>query len=391
MMKKNGNGALAFLAHEAVGGAMLLIASVLALIAANTALSAVYDAFLDTPVVIEAGALKIAKPLLLWINDGLMAIFFFLVGLEIKRELLAGELSSFDRAILPAIAAIGGMIVPALVYVAINWSRPEALVGWAIPTATDIAFAVAVLATLGSRIPPALKVFLLALAIIDDLGAIIIISIFYTENLSLVSLAMAFAGVLVLAGLNLAGVMRLSAYVLTGIFIWVCVLKSGVHATLAGVIVALAIPLSREPGEEGLLQRTEETLHPWVAFGVLPIFAFANAGVSLAGMSPAKLLEGIPLGIALGLTVGKTIGITGAIWLATRTGIARLPEGTNWRQMFGVASLAGIGFTMSLFIGTLAFPDPANAADIRIGVIAGSLVSATIGYIILRRSTASAA
>ncbi len=386
-MKKSGTGALAFLEHEAAGGAVLLLASVLAVIAANSALASLYAAFLDTPVVVQIGALKLAKPLLLWINDGLMAIFFFIVGLEIKRELIVGELSSFDRAVIPAIAALGGMAAPALVYVAINWPNSAALEGWAIPTATDIAFAVAVLATLGARIPSALKVFLLALAIIDDLGAIVIIAVFYTDNLSLVSLALAIAGTLALIGLNVIGVTRLSPYVLVGIFIWVCVLKSGVHATLAGVVVGLAIPLTRKTDEDNLLQRTQEALHPWVAFGVLPLFAFANAGVSFAGMSPSKLLESIPLGIALGLIVGKTVGITGAVWLAVKLGLGRLPEGATWRQMVGVAALGGIGFTMSLFIGTLAFPDGGNAADIRIGVIAGSLVSAAIGFAILRQET----
>ncbi len=382
------NGALAFLEHEAAGGAFLLLASLLALIAANTALAATYGAFLDTPVVVQVGALKLAKPLLLWINDGLMAIFFFLVGLEIKRELLVGELSSVDRAILPAIAALGGMVAPALIYTALNFRNATAMEGWAIPTATDIAFAVALLATLGSRVPATLKVFLLALAIIDDLGAIVIIALFYTDNLSVTSLWLAIAGIGVLIALNRGGVHVMTPYLLTGIFIWVCVLKSGVHATLAGVILGFAIPLGRgENEEEGLLQRTEHGLHPWVAFGVLPLFAFANAGVSLAGITPAKLVESVPIGIALGLMIGKPLGITGAVWLAVRFGMARLPEGTNWMQILGVAAVAGVGFTMSLFIGTLAFPDGDRAADIRLGVILGSLVSALAGYLILYQTS----
>lgn len=382
------NGALAFLEHEAAGGAILLLATLLALIAANTALAAYYGAFLDTPVVVQIGALKLAKPLLLWINDGLMAIFFFLVALEIKRELVVGELSSLDRALLPAIAALGGMVAPALIYTALNFRSATAMEGWAIPTATDIAFAVAVLATLGPRVPAALKVFLLALAIIDDLGAIVIIALFYTDNLSVTSLWLAIAGIGVLIALNRGGVVVMAPYLLTGIFIWVCVLKSGVHATLAGVIVGFAIPLGRgESEDQGLLQRAEHGLHPWVAFGVLPLFAFANAGVSLSGFTPSKLAESVPLGIALGLMIGKPLGITGAVWLAVRYGMVRLPEGVGWVQILGVGAIAGIGFTMSLFIGTLAFPDGDRAADIRLGVILGSLVSALAGYLILSQTS----
>ena len=378
------NGALKFLEHEAAGGLVLLAAAILALIFANTGLSRLYDAFLDTPVVIQIGALKLAKPLLLWINDGLMAIFFFLVGMEIKRELLEGELSSLDRAALPAIAAAGGMIAPALVYLAVTRNHPGAMAGWAIPAATDIAFAVAVLALLGPRIPAALKIFLLALAIIDDLGAIVIIAAFYTEHLSLISLALAGLGAAGLIALNRAGVGRLAPYVLIGIFTWICVLKSGVHATLAGVIVGLAVPMRTAGSDASPLENAEEMLHPWVTWGVLPLFAFANAGVSFEGMSWAKLLGPIPLGIALGLVVGKQIGILAATWAAVATGLGRLPAGVGWMQIWGVAILGGIGFTMSLFIGTLAFPDSAQAADVRIGVIAGSVVSALAGYLVLR-------
>jgi NhaA family Na+:H+ antiporter len=311
-----------------------------------------------------------------------MTVFFFLVGLEIKRELLRGELSTFGQAVLPALAAAGGMAVPAAIYTAINAGDSAALRGWAIPTATDIAFSVGVLALLGSRIPASLKIFLLALAIIDDLGAIVIIALFYTEHLSPDSLLPAAAGVAVLWGLNARGISRPAPYVLTGLFIWVCVLKSGVHATLAGVAVALAVPLRPDtPGQPSLLEQLEESLHPWVAFAVLPLFAFANAGVSLQGLSLAKLLQSVPLGIALGLLVGKPLGIVGATWLAVKGGLAPRPEGASWRQILGIGMLGGIGFTMSLFIGTLAFPDPVHAAQLRLGVLAGSIVSAVVGYL----------
>jgi NhaA family Na+:H+ antiporter len=381
-------GALAFVQHEAAGGLVLMAAALAALIVSNSPLSWLYDGFLDTPVGVRAGPLSIDKPLLLWINDGLMAVFFFLVGLEIKRELLRGELSTFRQAALPVLAAAGGMALPAAVYIAINAGDPAALRGWAIPTATDIAFSVGVLALLGARIPSSLKIFLLALAIIDDLGAIVIIALFYTEQLSPASLVLAAIGAAVLWALNARGVNRPAPYVLTGIFIWVCVLKSGVHATLAGVVVALAIPLRSEtPEHASLLEQLEESLHPWVAFAVLPLFAFANAGVSLQGLSLAKLLAPVPLGIALGLVLGKPLGIVGAVWLAVKSGLASRPEGASWGQVLGVGMLGGIGFTMSLFIGTLAFPDPAYAAQVRLGVLAGSLLSALAGYLVLRASS----
>jgi NhaA family Na+:H+ antiporter len=374
--------------HEATGGLVLMVAALAALIASNSPLSWLYDGFLDTPVGVRVGPLGIDKPLLHWINDGLMAVFFFLVGLEIKRELLRGELASVRQAVLPALAAAGGMAVPAAIYVAVNAGDPAALKGWAIPTATDIAFSVGVLALLGSRVPPSLKIFLLALAIIDDLGAIIVIAVFYTEHLSPASLLPAAVGVAVLWALNARGVSRPAPYVLTGLVIWVCVLKSGVHATLAGVIVALAVPLrGGAPEQVSLLEQLEESLHPWVAFAVLPLFAFANAGVSLQGVSLAKLAEPIPLGIALGLFPGKAIGILGATWLAVALGLAHRPDGASWAQIAGLAVLGGIGFTMSLFIGMLAFPDPAHAAQLRLGVLAGSLVSAGLGYLLLRISS----
>ncbi len=374
-----------WLHHEAAGGIVLLIAALIALVIDNSPLSPLYDALLDTPMTIRIGALALDKPLLLWINDGLMAIFFFLVGLEIKKEMLAGALSDTKAAALPFLAAVGGMIAPACVYGLINAGDHTALRGWAIPAATDIAFAVGVLALLGPRVPPALKVFLLALAIIDDLGAIIIIALFYTSDLSLSALALAGLGIALLMALNLSGVTRLAPYVLVGIFIWVCVLKSGVHATLAGVVVALAIPL-RAAGSAPYspLNKVQAALHPWVTFGVAPLFAFANAGVSLEGFQLAKLVAPIPLGIALGLFIGKQIGIFGAAWLAIRAGVARMPEGATWLQLYAVGIIAGIGFTMSLFIGSLAFIDPARAADVRIGVLGGSLVSAIVGYLLLQ-------
>jgi NhaA family Na+:H+ antiporter len=386
-MRDKLKSATAFFNHEAAGGLVLVAAAAAALIVANSGMAWLYDGLLDTPVSVRIGALALDKPLLLWINDGLMAVFFFLVGLEIKRELLEGELSSFGQAALPAIAAAGGMVVPALVYVAINAGNAAELRGWAIPAATDIAFAVGVLALLGARVPPSLKVFLLALAILDDLGAILIIAAFYTADLHWLSLLLAAAGAAALVALNLRGVTQLAPYLLVGVFIWVCVLKSGVHATLAGVIVALAIPLSaKADGEPSLLEQLEDRLHPWVAFGIVPLFAFANAGVSLAGMSPGRLLDTVPLGITLGLFLGKPIGIVGAAALAIAGGLGSRPEGASWAQVLGVGMLGGIGFTMSLFIGMLAFDDPTHAAQLRLGVLAGSVLSAIAGYLVLRLS-----
>ncbi len=386
-MQQRLEGALEFIRHEAAGGIILLFAAILALILANSGAAWLYDGFLDTPVKVQIGALKLDKPLLLWINDGLMAIFFFLVGLEVKRELLAGELSSIRKASLPAIAAVGGMAVPSLIYAAVNWSNPAGAAGWAIPAATDIAFAVGVLALLGPKVPATLKIFLLALAIIDDLGAIVIIALFYTSDLSATALMLAAMGLVALVLLNRSGVTRIAPYTLVGLFIWVCVLKSGVHATLAGVATALAIPLHGNDGDEhGPLETLEHSLHPWVTYAILPLFAFANAGVDLGGFTPAKLFGAIPLGIILGLAIGKPLGIFGATWAAVRLGIADPPAGATWPQILGVAALGGIGFTMSLFIGMLAFPDPKFAADIRIGVLAGSLISAIVGYMILNRN-----
>jgi NhaA family Na+:H+ antiporter len=380
-------GALAFIHHEAAGGMVLLAAAIAALLVANTPLAWLYDQFLDTPVAVRVGPLALDKPLLLWINDGLMAVFFFLIGLEIKRELLRGELSTIGQAMLPAIAAIGGMVVPAAIYASLNAGDAVALRGWAIPSATDIAFAVGVLALLGDRVPASLKIFLLALAILDDLGAILIIAAFYTSDLYWLALLLAAAGVALLWLLNAGGVTRFAPYLLTGIFIWVCVLKSGVHATLAGVIVGLAIPLTNDtPDRPSLLEQLEESLHPWVAFGVVPLFAFANAGVSLQGLSLARVLDAVPLGIALGLFIGKPVGIFGATWAAVRAGLAPQPQGARWVQVLGVGMLGGIGFTMSLFIGMLAFSDSTHATQLRLGVLFGSLLSAMAGYAVLRLS-----
>ncbi len=372
-----------FLRIEAAGGILLCIAGVLALAWANSAAGGLYLNLLETPLAVQLGPVGIAKPLLLWINDGLMAIFFLLVGLEIKREIIDGELSSPSKAALPAIAAIGGMAAPAAVYVALNWGDSATLRGWAIPAATDIAFAVGVLSLLGRRVPSCLKVFLLALAILDDLGAIVIIAFFYTENLSVGSLMLAAGGLIGLVALNRAGVRRIAPYVLLGVVVWVCVLKSGVHATLAGVALAFAIPL-RTGEEPSPLHRLERMLHPWVTYGILPLFAFANAGVSLIEVAPADLFQPVPLGIALGLFLGKQVGVMGATLAAVRLGWASLPAGATWSQFYGVALLTGIGFTMSLFIGTLAFPDPAYGAPVRIGVLGGSLLSAAAGYLLLR-------
>ncbi|WP_209880085.1 Na+/H+ antiporter NhaA [Azospirillum soli] len=384
-----------FLQSEATAGVALMITSAIALIWANSPAAPLYEAFLALPVTMTAGGIGIDKPLLLWINDGLMAVFFLLVGLEIKREVLAGELSNRAKAMLPGIAALGGMAVPALVYVFFNWGDPVTLQGWAIPAATDIAFAVGVLALLGSRVPTTLRIFLLALAIMDDLGAIVIIAAFYSHGIVPTALGFAAIAGLGLFWMNLIGVRSLTPYMLLGLVLWVCVLKSGIHATLAGVALAFAIPLrgdgngngnGHEHGnghEESPLHRLEHALHPWVAYLILPVFALANAGVSLAGITPASLAEPVPLGIALGLFVGKQVGVMLTSWLAVRFGLSALPAGAGWVQFYGVSVLTGIGFTMSLFIGNLAFPDPEHAVAVRLGVLAGSIASALFGYALL--------
>jgi NhaA family Na+:H+ antiporter len=372
-----------FLALESAGGIVLGAAAAVALILANSPFGSLYARVLDLPMAVQVGGFLLKKPLLLWINDGLMAVFFLLVGLEVKREVLEGGLSEPSRAVLPVLAAIGGMIVPAAIYVVLNWGDAQALRGWAIPTATDIAFALGVLSLLGPRVPPSLRIFLLAVAIIDDLGAILIIAIFYTGGVSWVALVLAGGGILALAVFNLTGVTQRAPYILGGIFLWVCVLKSGIHATLAGVVVGMAVPLRTMRAGSPLI-RLEHDLHPWVAFGVLPAFAFANAGVTLAGITIAELVHPVELGVVFGLIVGKPLGVAASVWAATRFGLAKLPENAEWRQIYGLALLTGIGFTMSLFIGGLAFPAEGYNVDIRIGVLIGSLFSAICGYLLLR-------
>jgi Na+:H+ antiporter, NhaA family len=383
-----------FIASESAGGVVLALAAAVALIVSNSSLAPLYRQFVELRGEVRIGDdwLVLSKPLLLWVNDLWMAVFFFLVGLEIKREVLAGELASVKQAALPAVAAVGGMLVPALIYVALNRADPIALRGWAIPTATDIAFALGILMLLGSRVPPSLKIFLTAVAIIDDLGAIIVIALFYTAQLSLPMLLAAGAGVAVLFLMNRARVMHLGLYVVIGLVVWVCVLKSGVHATLAGVATAMAIPLRDKAGGSPL-ETAEHALHPWVAFAVLPMFAFANAGVSLEGVSLGTLAQGIPLGIALGLVLGKAVGVFGAAWLLMRFTGASLPAGANTGQFFGVCVLCGIGFTMSLFIGGLAFDGQgaAYATQVKLGVLGGSLVAAVIGSALLLGSSRRAA
>jgi NhaA family Na+:H+ antiporter len=372
-----------FLKLESAGGIVLAAAAAIALVLANSPLEPSYVRLLDLPIAVQIGGLTLAKPVLLWVNDGLMAVFFMLVGIEVKREIVEGELSSAANAALPAIAALGGMAGPALVYLAFNWGDATALRGWAIPTATDIAFALGVLAFIGRRAPASLRTFLLALAIIDDLGAIVIIAAFYTAELSPIALILAGAGVAGLILLNLSGVSHRAAYMLAGVFVWVCVLKSGIHATLAGVITGLAVPLRAADGSSPA-HTLEHDLHPWVAFGVLPLFAFANAGLGLADLSLIDLLQPVQLGIGFGLLVGKQVGVMGVVWAATRLGIGGLPEGTDWLQVYGIALLTGIGFTMSLFIGTLAFPAEGYDADVRMAVLLASGISGICGYLVLR-------
>lgn len=373
-----------FINKETLGGVLLMVAALAALVVSNSPLSGYYIALFDTPVSVTAGPLSIDKPLLLWVNDGLMAIFFFFVGLEIKREVLEGKLSSRDKAALPLVAAVGGMMVPALFYLTINSGTPSNLSGWAIPAATDIAFALGLLALLGPAVPAALKVLLLGIAIIDDLGAIIAIALFYTADLSTQSLAIGGVGFLVLMALNFFGVKRIAPYVLIGLVVWVGVLKSGVHATLAGVLIALTIPMRDDEGKSPLTN-LEHALFPWVGYFIMPVFAFANAGVSLAGLSFADLLTPLPLGIALGLFLGKQVGVMGFIWISVKTGLARLPDGVSWRETYGVACLTGIGFTMSLFIGTLAFESAEQLNAVRLGVLMGSVLSGALGFVVLRR------
>jgi NhaA family Na+:H+ antiporter len=376
-----------FLKLESASGILLIVAGALAMVAANTPLADWYEALLATHFKVQFGAHALDKPLVVWVNDLLMAIFFLLVGLEIKREVVMGELADASKVALPAIAALGGMIVPAGIYAAVNWHDPVGIAGWAIPSATDIAFALGVLSLFGERVPVGLKVFLMTLAVLDDLGAIVIIALFYTSDLSAEALLFAGLAVVVLFALNRLGVRRIAPYILVGSVLWLCVLKSGVHATLAGVVTALFIPArdARDP-EHPPLRKLQHSLHPWVAFGILPVFAFSNAGMHLEGLGLKDLLQPIPLGIMLGLFIGKQAGVFALAWAAVKLGIAKLPSGVDFRQVYGAAVLCGIGFTMSLFIGMLAFENAGGGEVIltaRLGILVGSLISAVVGYVVL--------
>lgn len=380
---------VSFLRLESISGILLIVAMALAMLMNNSFLDVYYVELIRTPIVVQIGGLIIDKPLLLWVNDGLMALFFLLIGLELKREILEGELSSLGKIALPLAAAFGGMIVPALIYIAINWKDPLALQGWAIPAATDIAFALGILLLLGKRVPTSLKIFLMSLAVFDDVGAIVIIAVFYTAKLSLASLLVAAAALVVLILLNFMNVTRISAYTLVGLVLWVSVLKSGVHATLATVVMAFTIPLrTKGPNTLSPLHRFENDLHPIVVFFVLPVFAFVNAGINLKGISAETFLHPIPLGIALGLFVGKQLGVFGFSWLAIKAGLARKSDEISWLSLYGIAILTGVGFTMSLFIGSLAFEHTQLPADVdeRFGILLGSLISAVLGYAVLRYS-----
>ncbi len=379
-----------FLKKESSVGILLMVATLLALVFANTPLHVIYDFFLETPLEIRLGRhIHIAKPLLLWINDGLMAVFFFFIGLEVKREVLVGQLSTREQVILPGIAALGGMVVPALIYILINIGDATALNGWAIPAATDIAFALGILALLGSRVPASLKIFLLALAIMDDLGAIVIIALFYSGDLSTWMLVLAAICLIVLTVLNRRGVESTAPYLWVGAFLWIFVLKSGVHATLAGVALALFIPMqSRKDPNFSPLKSIEHGLHPWVNYLILPVFAFANAGISFSDMGIGDLFHPVPMGIMLGLVVGKLVGVYGFSMAAIKMGLAELPEKATPRHLLGVAVLCGVGFTMSLFIGGLAFEHTGGDAvsylsTHRLGILTGSLIAGIAGYMIL--------
>ena len=375
-----------FIKLESAAGAILFITAMFAILIDNTPLAIYYENFFHTIIHFSIGNFKIEKPLLLWVNDGLMSIFFVLVGLEIKREMLIGELNSVAKAMLPGIAAIGGMLIPALIYACVNWHDPVGIRGWAIPTATDTAFSLAILSLLGSRIPVSLKIFLTALAIFDDIGAIIVMAIFYSSHISIYLLTIALLLVVLLFLLNCLNVQRPAAYFIVGVVLWACVLKSGVHATLAGIIVAFAIPLrNAENSQKSLSCSMEHRLPPWVAFGILPVFAFANAGVSFAGFDLHHFFAAVPVGIALGLFLGKQIGIWGATMLAVKARFVELPTGITPFGLYGMSLAAGVGFTMSLFIGTLAFHSVGEyAAFVRFGVIFGSLLSGFLGYWMLR-------
>ncbi len=377
-----------FIENESASGILLIFATILALLLSNSFLSAYYDSFLHIPVEIRVGPLHLDKSLYHWVNDGLMAVFFLLIGLEVKREILEGHLSSLSQIALPGFAAIGGMVVPAAVYLYFNINDPVAVSGWAIPTATDIAFALGILSLLGNRVPMSLKIFLMALAIIDDLGAIVIIALFYTTELSTLSIGVAMGALLGLMALNYFGVAKKAAYFILGIVLWISVLKSGVHATLAGVALAFTIPLNAK-GEDGEmfspLKEIEHGLHFWVAFFILPLFAFVNAGVNVTNISLDQMSGSVPLGIMLGLFVGKQLGVFGFSAIAIKLKWAKLPEDSNWQQLYGVSVLTGIGFTMSLFIVSLAFVDDTlfNYTD-KLAILIASVLSGVLGYLLLK-------
>ena len=368
-----------FFSHEASGGILLMLSALAAMIVANSALSGLYESVLGAKFSILINGEGLSKPLILWINDGLMAIFFFLIGLELKREILEGKLKNPSDIILPGVAAIGGMALPALIFVLFNWNIVENISGWAIPAATDIAFALGILALVGSRAPASLKVFLLTLAIFDDLGAIIIIALFYTAELKVDYLFLALLPLVGLLWLNIKGAHRVAPALLLGAIMWYFVLKSGVHATLAGVVTAFCIPLKDKWGKSPL-HSLENGLTPYVLYLIIPIFAFANAGVVLKGMTFNDLLAPLPLGIALGLIVGKQVGVFGLTMLMVKTGIAKMPHGATAVHIYGISCLAGVGFTMSLFIGGLSFADAEMMNQVRLGVLSGSIVSGILGY-----------
>lgn len=377
-----------FLKKESASGIILMFAAICAMALANSPWSTWYDLLLDVPVVVAIGSFEIAKPLLLWINDGLMALFFFLIGLELKREFLEGNLSQPGQIMLPAIGAVGGMVVPALFYVSLNYDNPSALNGWAIPTATDIAFALGILAIIGAKVPLQLKVFLTSLAIFDDLGAIIIIALFYTEQLSVLSLVVSASILTILFVLNRENVTDTSPYIFFGLILWVAVLKSGVHATLAGVVLAFFIPIKGKGDEPSPLKSLEHNLHSTVAFIVLPIFAFANAGISFVNVGIEQVMSPVPLGIILGLVVGKQLGVFGLCFVAIKLGFAKLPEQVNLQLLYGVALLCGVGFTMSLFIGSLAFEQNPSIPlyQERLGIVIGSFISGVLGYLVIKNA-----
>ena len=377
-----------FFSHEASGGILLMLSAVAALIVANSGLSGFYDAFLGAKLSLTVNGEGLEKPAILWINDGLMAIFFFLIGLELKREMLEGKLKNPRDVMLPGAAAVGGMALPAAVFAALNWGSPETMSGWAIPAATDIAFALGILALVGSRAPASLKVFLLTLAILDDLGAIIIIALFYTAELKVDYLLLAIIPLIGLIWLNIKGAHRIAPAILLGAVMWYFVLKSGVHATLAGVVTAFCIPLKDKWGKSPL-HSLEHGLTPYVLYGIIPVFAFANAGVVLTGLSFADLLAPLPLGIALGLIIGKQIGVFGISYAMVKSGLASMPHGANWLHIYGLSCLAGVGFTMSLFIGSLSYADPALMNQVRLGVLSGSLVSGIVGYVALMMASSA--